>query len=299
MKPGATPADPFGGSSDRVLTNPGVGNPNVVKPAGPIDPDAGVVAVETPDRRPIALLGNYALHYVGGEGRGHITADYFGYWAGAISRLAGADFAAILTNGCSGDINGVDVRGPAGKHPPYERMRRAADMLAAECYRVWRALSFEEWVKLDAAEEEVELEVRLPTAAEVAAARKTLAAASSSAGQLRERPQIYARETIILGEGWPRKVRTLVQAMRIGSLGIASFPGEAFVELGLEVKGRSPFRPTLAIGLANDYQGYIPTVEAHRLGGYETWRAKSSFLETTAAPKLVAAALRQLARLQG
>jgi len=102
----------------------------------------------------------------------------------------------------------------------------------------------------------------------------------------------------LLSEDWPAKLKAPVQALRIGELGIAAFPGEAFVELGLEVKAKSPFKSTLLIELANDYCGYIPTVEAHEMGGYETWRAKSSYLEKQAAPKFVAAALRRLNSLR-
>jgi len=69
--------------------------------------------------------------------------------------------------------------------------------------------------------------------------------------------------------------------------------------LGLEVKAKSPLKPTLCIELANSYHGYIPTVAAHANGGYETWRAKSSYLEVQAAPKMVAAALRRLAAVAG
>jgi hypothetical protein len=137
--------------------------------------------------------------------------------------------------------------------------------------------------------------VRLPGAADLATARKLLAEAGP--GPYKQRPQIYARETLLLSEGYPKTAKTFVQALRIGSLGIATFPGEAFVEMGLEVKAKSPFKPTFLIELANDYRGYIPTVENHDLGGYETWRAKSSYLETHAAPKFVASALRQLSRL--
>jgi neutral ceramidase len=64
--------------------------------------------------------------------------------------------------------------------------------------------------------------------------------------------------------------------------------------MGLEVKAKSPFHPTFLIELANDYRGYIPTVEAFSQGGYETWRAKSSCLETQAAPRMTASLLRQL-----
>ena len=102
---------------------------------------------------------------------------------------------------------------------------------------------------------------------------------------------------MLLSETFPNRVKTFVQALRIGNLGVATFPGEAFVELGLDVKARSPFNPTMMVELANDYRGYIPTVEGHAAGGYETWRAKSSYLERDAAPKMVASALRQLTSL--
>ena len=110
MQAGTIPPDPFGGTTDRLQMNPPVGSPNIIKPAGPTDPDVGVVAIESPDGRPICVLGNYALHYVGGGGAGDITADYFGVWARSIERLAGQAFVPILTNGCSGNINGVNFR---------------------------------------------------------------------------------------------------------------------------------------------------------------------------------------------
>jgi hypothetical protein len=296
MKPGTVGTDPFGRTSDTVKMNPGPGNPDVIEPAGPVDPEVSVLAVESLDGRPICILASYALHYVGGVGAGHISADYFGAWANSMSALAGADpsFVPILANACSGNINNIDVmHGPRTRYRPYEKMHKVAATLAAESYRTWRAIKFQDAVELAASEEELELGVRLPDAADVAAAHKILAAAPKGE-QYRELPQIYARETVILSESYPATVRTVVQAMRIGSLAIATFPGEAFVELGMEVKSKSPFKPTMLIELANDYRGYIPTVEAFEMGGYETWRAKSSYLEKQAAPKLVAAVLRRL-----
>jgi neutral ceramidase len=305
MKPGTGGTDPFGRDSDTVKMNPGIDNPGVIGPAGPVDPEVSVLAVESLDGRPICVLASYALHYVGGVGAGHISADYFAAWANSMAALAGLPngqtayppFVPILANACSGNINNIDVRpGPHARRRPYEKMQKVADILAAECYRTWRAMKLEDAVALAASEEEVELGVRLPDAGDVAAARKILAA--SPKGELyRDIPQIYARETVILSESYPASVKTVVQAMRIGPLGVATFPGEAFVEMGMEVKSRSPFKPTMMIELANDYRGYIPTVEAYDMGGYETWRAKSSYLERQAAPKLVAAALRRLSAL--
>jgi hypothetical protein len=98
---------------------------------------------------------------------------------------------------------------------------------------------------------------------------------------------------------WPAKLLVPVQAIAIGDFAVVSFPGEAFVELGLEVKKSSPFKTTMCIELANAYAGYVPTVQAHEAGGYETWRARSSFLEKGAAPRLVQTAEQLLRELKG
>jgi len=42
----------------------------------------------------------------------------------------------------------------------------------------------------------------------------------------------------------------------------------------------------------------LPTVEHHRLGGYETWRARSSYLEVEAAPKIFDAVMKLLTELK-
>ena len=86
-----------------------------------------------------------------------------------------------------------------------------------------------------------------------------------------------------------------MQALRVGDLGIATSPCETFVETGLAIKAASPLRPTFTIELANGYGGYLPTAEHHQLGGYETWRARSSFLEVEAEAKIRAKILELLA----
>ena len=67
------------------------------------------------------------------------------------------------------------------------------------------------------------------------------------------------------------------QAIRVGDMAICALPGEPFCQTGLNIRGKSPFKMTMMVGMANDYAGYLPTEEAHGHGGYETWRAKSSF----------------------
>ena len=50
--------------------------------------DAGlsVLAVRTPAGKPVAVLANYSMHYVGST---PVSADYFGRFADEIGRLVG------------------------------------------------------------------------------------------------------------------------------------------------------------------------------------------------------------------
>jgi neutral ceramidase len=303
LKPGTAPANPFGGI-DRVKTNPGIANPNVVRPAGPIDPTVGILSVRNAGGKPLALVGNYSLHYVGGNAGGDVSADYFAWWAADMATRMGVGtgpgdppFVAMLTNGAQGDINNIDVmNGRPERQPPYTRIREVAKFLADESARVLDSVRYSDEVELAAAQDWLELEVRMPTADEVGAARKLLANAPKQ-GQFTEMPLVYARETVIIAETFPRMERVPVQALRVGETGLVAFSGEPFVELGLEVRKKSAFRQHFLIGLSNHHVGYLPTVEAHEQGGYETWRAKTSYLEKEAAPKIVAATLRRLASI--
>jgi neutral ceramidase len=77
---------------------------------------------------------------------------------------------------------------------------------------------------------------------------------------------------------------------------IVGLPCEVFAEIGLELKRRSPLRLTFTIDLAN---GYLPSSEQHALGGYETWRATSSYLEVQASRKMTEALLETLNEVGG
>jgi hypothetical protein len=144
------------------------------------------------------------------------------------------------------------------------------------------------------AQTELRLGVRKPTADEVARAKEIVAQAKRP---LTSQEEIYAGETLEVAE-YPSDVPVLLQAMRLGDLTITAIPCEVFVEIGLELKQKSPLKPTFTVSLANGYNGYLPTPEQHALGGYETWRAKSSYLEVGASPRITAALLELIGRLR-
>ena len=296
MKPGTLNKDPFGGTTDVVKMNPGYQNPGLLEQAGPIDPDVSVLAVRAVgSKRPLALYANYSLHYVGDLPA--LSADYFGSFCEQVAPLVGADekeprFMAALSNGTSGDVNNVDFANPARKSDgPGSRCRLVAGVVASAAKKAWESATFRSDISLSVAEQELTLKVRKPTAAELVRAKGLLEAAANRS--LKGVEEIYARETVLIDK-YPDTVNLRLQAMRIGGLGITAIPCEVFTEIGLAIKNKSPLKPTLNVSLANGYNGYLPTPEHHQLGGYETWRARSSYLEADASTKITAVILKLL-----
>ena len=59
-----------------------------------------------------------------------------------------------------------------------------------------------------------------------------------------------------------------VQAIRIGEVVVAGMNAELFFESGLEIRARSPFPHTFALGVTNGTIGYLPRAEDHPPGGW-------------------------------
>jgi neutral ceramidase len=300
LKEGRPGRNPFG-LVDRALMNPGYKNPDVIEPLGPVDPEISFVCAETPAGRPLALLANYSLHYVGGTGPDELSADYFAVFAERVGQLLHAGrkpgetlppFMGAMSNGTSGDVNNINFGGdPPPRSEPYEKMKLVAESVAQATLAAHGKMTHHDWVPLKVAERDIELAVRKPTPEEISRAQEILAAAAGR--ELKSAPEFYARETLKMAE-FPSTVKVKLQAMRIGELGIAAIPCEVFTEIGLEIKKKSPLKPTFTIELANGYNGYLPTPAQHELRGYETWRARSSYLEVEASTKITATVLELL-----
>ena len=196
MRAGFDYSDPFDAGSDRVRMNPPSGSSSLLKPAGPTDPEVPVLAVQTADGQPLALLANYSLHYVGGVLANTLSADYFGEFARQIKRLIrGRDlepaFVGIMSNGTSGDVNNVNFFEPPVRRAPFEQIRIVAADLAGSAFHAYKRIEYENWVPLLAEEIQIELGVRLPSKRDIRRAQEILEAAGP--GPYGERRQIYAR----------------------------------------------------------------------------------------------------------
>lgn len=303
VKETAQMTNPLHGGKDLVRMNPTPGSKDLIRPAGPVDPEVGVLSVLAVNGRPIAVLANYALHYIGGMAAGEISADYFGAFAENLkNRLCGATqdpgFVAIMSNGTSGDVNNINFfQSPPPRRAPYEQIQVVANDLARVTEQVVRSIQYRDWVPLAVKQTELSLAVRKGSNAEVVRARETVARFKHAPAVGGFPPDWRERETIDLST-YPDRVSMILQAVQVGDLGITAAPCEIFAEIGLELKAKNPFRPSFTICLANGYNGYLPTAQQHEWGGYETWRAKSSYLEVNAAGKITASLLELLSQLR-
>ena len=299
LRPGIPLNDPFDRGTDKVRMNPGANSKSLLQPAGPIDPEVPVLAVQAIGGRPIAMWANYSLHYVGGVPAKALSADYFGEFAIQFARLiderkAKPAFVAAMTNGTSGDINNINFFEGRIRQQPFEQIRLVAVDVAESAHIAFQRVEYQDWVPLRMQETEIELGVRHPNDEELA--RATQLIKDAGPGPWKDRRLIYANETLDMAK-YPATVKVKLQAIRIGGLGIVSSPCETFVETGLAIKKLSPLKPTFTIELANGYNGYLPTPDQHALGGYETWRAKSSYLAVDAEPQVRQTLLKLLAEV--
>jgi hypothetical protein len=289
---GSVAVNPFGETDERIKSVSGAGK--VVQPAGMIDPQFSVLSVRHADGRPLAVLGNFSVHYCGGYEAGQVSADYFGVYARRLEeRLSSgsdtAPFVGIMSNGTSGDT-GAFQGGPT-RAAPWSRMEHFGKLLADETVELLGRIEHRVPRELAMVASELPLGIRKPDSERIAWAQQLLAATGEQGPHRWSR--IYAEDALRLDQ-MPDQYAIPLAAIRIDDIGIAACPCEVFAETGLAIKKSSPLKHTFTMELANGYGGYLPTPKQHALGGYETWPARSSHLEVDAEPKIRGELLRLL-----
>ncbi|MDG2214019.1 MAG: neutral/alkaline non-lysosomal ceramidase N-terminal domain-containing protein [Verrucomicrobiota bacterium] len=294
MKEGGIAVNPFGDPNDTVRMNP---PRNLIeRPAGPTDPEVHFISLRGTNGQPIALLANYSLHYVGNAPKDSVSADYFGVFAGHIEKALGNDagFVAIMSNGTSGDINNISFRVSRPRQKPFERINDVAKIVADRVLAAHKKVKFQGDLTVAMEEKLLKLENRQPTAKQIAYANKALA--TEDPKTLPRLAVAYANRTLALADG-PREEEIVLQALRIGEVGITSIPCEVLCEIGLMLKANSPLpQSTFTIELANGHNGYLPTPRQHALGGYETWMGTCT-LEIMASEKIKKVLLEMLEKV--
>lgn len=262
-------------------------NPDVVRVAGPIDPEIGLLMIRDETGAPLGILSNFALHLdtVGGM---KWSADYPFFIEQTLRKANGPGIVSIFGTGCCGDINHSD---------PRRRERNKADFIGTSIGESIQTqlekLQPLEQPKLVVKSRVTPLPLQDATKEEVARSIQILMAAKRKEKveflehvtaykklildqMLHREPHAKTREFITWGlsrslAGIGENLPAEVTVMTLGrDLAIVCLPGEVFVELGLAIKQGSPFKTTLVIELSNCVESiYIPNRAAYAGGSYE------------------------------
>jgi len=249
--------------------NPGKLNPDIVKPAGPIDPQLPIVQFGPPGDAPFAIYVNYAVHLdnVGGL---EISADMPATLARLIGEVYGRELVTLYATGCCGDVNHIDVQWGQRQHG-HDNAARMGTILAGEVLRTIPRLQPVAAAPLQTLSETVWLPLAPITPDQIERARvvaERLEKRTTPPPDFLEQVEAFKVLDVAAREGRPFEVE--VQVITLGrDLAWVALPGEVFVELGLAVKQDSPFRQTMIAELANGSVGYVVPRRAYAQGAYE------------------------------
>ncbi|HEY1068275.1 MAG TPA: hypothetical protein VGE52_19275, partial [Pirellulales bacterium] len=267
----------------RTVSHPGQGNPAIVEPAGPIDPEVGVIGVWNAEGRLTGCVVNFACHAT--TSPGGISANYVYYLERVVQGYYGKDVPVVFVNGASGDVTQVDNQNPFRQPSAEQWAQLVGGRIGAEALKV--LFSIEQSAgTLTPVDSRVALKTiprRKPSEARLKAALELVQKDTKTVNLT---DWTFAKELVLLDAKLAKEpeVEVEVQAVQVGPVVFLTTPAEYFCQFGLEQKAASGFPFTFPVSLANGCVGYVPTEEAFgpQGGGYETRLTSYSNLEITA-----------------
>jgi len=187
--------DPFGDVNGRANMHPGHLSPDIIGPSGPVDPALSVLAAQTLDGKPLAVLANYSQHYFGAPA---VSADYYGDFCKEVADLWGepgegnGPFVCAMSQGTSGDLMWMDY-GAAAKKISRDRYARA---VAQYAHQALRNIVYRDSASLAMVEKRLQLKYRVPDKERLAWARPIAAKIEDELP--RSVAEVYANEALLL-----------------------------------------------------------------------------------------------------
>lgn len=253
-----------------VAFNPGQLNTNILRAAGPSDPDVGMLLVRDANQKLRGGLTVFAMHMdcVGGT---EYSADYAYYLQETLRGELGNNYVSAFAAGTSGDINhiNVSVKEPVKGFAVAEKLGSTLGKTVLS--NVANAKPIRQ-PSLAVRNETIVAPLQEITPEKLADAKSKIdKLGDSSAGFFLKVEAVKTLDLAEKGTNWPMEV----QVFRLDSdTAIVGLPCEIFVELGLSIKAQSPFKKTIVISIANDRPSYVPTEKAFKEGSYEVNNAR-------------------------
>ena len=292
----------------KVAFNPGQLNPNIVRPAGPIDPDVAILFVRSRDgSQPRAGLTVFACHLdtVGGT---EYSADFPFFVQQTLRGKFGSGFISAFGAGTCGDINHINTAVKEEKVKGFGVAERIGTTLGRTVLAAQKDLAAITRPRFAVKSKTLTVPLNLLGVSRSSLPSPLTSAAVTEAGPgpvpttiwgwkvPLPVPSIRLIESSVdlasHGKTWPMEA----QVFRLDNdTAIVGLPCEIFVELGLAIKQASPFKRTFVISICNDRPSYVPTMKAFGEGSYEVTNAR---VKPGAGERLVETAVEQLREIK-
>lgn len=276
LRDGTVAANPFKGEDHRLG--------EILRPAGPTDPDVGVVAFQNDQGLPLAVMVNFSIHLdtMGGD---QPSADLAHRVERLVRDVHGDQVLVFWGSGASGNINHYDLTDPQRfrREKGAHETARIGTLIAAETLRALARLEPLRDAPLQTRREVVLLDYH-PDKTQTLAAR------------MHDASRYFDGEVDVVRDGERYAFEAEVQVIALGAeLAWVGFPGEMFVELGLNLKNASPFQFAMIHSLANGAIGYVPHLPSYAEGSRAVAATRCA---AGSGERLVDAATRMLAEMK-
>ncbi len=281
-----------------VKTNPGVNNPDIVRPIGDTDESVNVLRFDREGAETLIFV-NFANHpdVVGGS---MISADWPGLLRATVEKTLD-NTKCIFFNGAQGDVNHVNVH-PTGGYlnemfmdfddvsRGYAHAKYIARVVTGGVLQAYDKVNYVDVDSLCAMQRVINVPSNRPDPKDMPEAHRINDL--HNAGKDDEIPYEGMMLTTVVAEAGrmvrlengPDAFDMPLSAMKIGPVAIIGLPGEPFTGIGTGLKETEGFDMILPCCAANGYEGYFPMQDSYDEGGYE---ARSSIFKAGVAEFII------------
>ncbi len=271
-------------------TNPGVNNPDIVRPVGQIDDSVNVIRFDREGADTIVFV-NFANHpdVVGGC---KISGDWPALLRKDVEKILD-NTKCIFFNGAQGDINHVNVHPKGGDlngmfidfddvSRGYSHAQYIARVVTGGVLQAFDKVNYIDVDSIKGKLVTINVPSNKPTPAELPEAHRINDL--HKAGKDSELPYegmmlttvVAEAGRMVLLENAPDAFDMILSGFRIGPVAIIGIPGEPFNAIGRGLKETEGYDMIIPCCITNGYQGYFPMQDSYDEGGYE---ARSSIFK--------------------
>ena len=271
-----------------VKTNPGVNNPDIVRPIGDTDESVNVLRFDREGAETIVYV-NFANHpdVVGGC---KISGDWPALLRKDVEKVLD-NTKCIFFNGAQGDVNHVNVH-PTGGYlngmfmdfddvsRGYAHAEYIARVVTGGVLQAFDKVNYVDVDTLIACQRVINVPSNRPDPKDMPEAHRINDL--HNAGKDNEIPYEGMMLTTVVAEAGrmvrlengPDAFDMCLSAIAIGPVAIIGIPGEPFTGIGVELKATEGFDMILPCCASNGYEGYFPMQDSYDEGGYEARSSK-------------------------